>query len=313
MIKSLQELSTQVFTVGVRRFLILLLILGCIVIPMMAVQVFIDIRTFQLSLHDEDISQQRFYQGTPLHDEILDNLPDVNVRLFGISLSDIFLNSFIGISIIYFLMHPVARQDRTLLLRRTVALVGVAYFLRIFTILFTRLPGSVKNCKVDDFKGISFLQRMFNISESCTDMIYSGHTCMAMVLLWSWLSNSAPHITAKIYASLHVFTAIIFFFFNRLHYTVDITLGIYISFFLTTIYSLCLRIIEHNDQLHHSIKPSEALKPSKEFVITKSIRWIELRNRNLVALENEMELHELEFSSQHSTPKLESVKEDKSE
>ena len=311
--KSIKELCTRVFTVGVKRLLILLLILGCIVIPMMAVQVFIDIRTFELGQHDEDISQQRFYQGTPLHDEILDNLPLVDFKLVGMSLSDIFLNSFIGISIVYFLVHPVARQDRTLLLRRTVALVGSAYFLRIFTILFTRLPGSVKDCKVDDFKGISYLERMINISASCTDMIYSGHTCMAMVLLWGWLVNSAPHITAKIYACLHVFTAIIFFFLNRLHYTVDITLGIYISFFLTTIYSLSLRIVDHNDQLlDHSAKSSETLmKPSKESFITKSIRWIELRNMSV--LENEMELHELEFSSQQSTPELESVKEDKSE
>ena len=298
-------MCTRVFTVGVKRFLILLLILACIVIPMMAVQVFIDKRTFELSRYDENKAQQEFYKGTPLHDEILDNLPDVNIKLLGMSLGDIILNCFIGVSVIYLLTHPVAKKDRTLLLRRTVALVGSAYFLRIFTILFTRLPSAIKDCKVEDFQGLSYLQRMFNISDSCSDMIYSGHTCMTLVLLWGWLFNSAPHIVAKIYACLHAFTAILFFLLNRFHYSVDITLGIYITFFLTTIYAFSLRIIEHNDQLDQHA--STTLKPSKESFITKSVRWIEVKNKDLIVLEDE----NFELSSQSSTPVLESVKEDK--
>ena len=266
----------NVFSQGSIRLYILIATLILVTIPMMAVQVYIDVKTYHLK-EGRDEHRRSLYNGTPLYDEILDNIPLVQKRFLGMTLNDFFLSSFILTSMIYFVIHPVvvSRNDRSLLIRRFLALLSIAYFLRIFTILFTRMPAAVPGCPIEDAKGWRYVERMVSASSACTDMIFSGHTSVTVFLLWSWLGNRG-HILTKIYALAHSLVALSFFFLERLHYTVDIILAFYISSMLITIYSLCIRIIDRHDQ-NLDGDERKSFRFEEPFAV-RIVRWIECRD-----------------------------------
>ena len=276
------EIRKSMWTPGVKRLFIILLVLAIIVLPMMAMQVVIDNRSFEISNQRTSV-KRIFYEGTPLYDEILDNIPHLKWKMFGVlDMQDVVLNTFIVFSIVFFVFQPISRSDRTLLLRRAITLIAIAYGLRILTLAFTRVPASVPKCNLGKgFKGIGFLKRMFNISETCSDMIYSGHTSVAFILLYIWLSLRTP-IYFKLYAVVNVLAALSMFFLYRLHYTVDIILGFYMASLLTIIYSLALHKIEADD-----LNCSKSLK---EPFLIKVVRWIELRP---VTLQEDIEMQEI--------------------
>jgi hypothetical protein len=245
-----------------------------VVIPMIAIQVAIDIRSFKLG---ERGDKSTFYRGKPLYDEILDNIKFIKDKPLGMGIADWLLNSFLIISAVYFMIHPIAKGDRSLLLRRTVVLMTWAYGLRIFTLSFTRVPSALPHCKVGDYQGLKFFQRMLDISSSCSDMIFSGHTCTTFILLWGWLYNRNP-VSLKIYAFLMSLGSTMFFLFQRYHYTVDVILGIYISVMLSLIYSLILYLIDQHDkavELHGEDIQSIRIKES---ILVRTVRWIEIRD-----------------------------------
>ena len=242
-----------------KRTLILAFIMFVTMVLMMMTQVHVDNITVHLIK-----SQNKTFYEEPLHDmihqvlpEILDPVPGINKPICD------FLLLLLLLSTLFYavLFHPKTRVqgDRLLLLRRFMAVMIVCFFLRIFTIMVTRLPGSGKylfntsmmifknslfyldpRCKVKSRTDGKFWKSAFfdEMDEICTDMVYSGHTCSVIVALWIWLHQNPRNWLLKLYAFLHAFACILFFLINRLHYSVDIIVGIYVSGGVCLAYSL---------------------------------------------------------------------------
>jgi len=166
---------------------------------------------------------------------------------------DIALHSFLVISlfaaIIYFRKNPYKTLS---LFRRVGILISFGYFLRTLCLASTVLPPSNPSCIVKE-RGIfeSLLEApklLFGHIHTCTDKLFSGHTTVAMALLWSWVDtcnlagHKNPFYPLKLYAHIHVLYMIITSIFGWNHYTVDIILSAMIN---TLSYKLYLKNLKY--------------------------------------------------------------------
>lgn len=166
---------------------------------------------------------------------------------------DIALHSFLVISlfsaIIYFRKTPYKTLS---LFRRVGLLVSFGYFLRTLCLASTVLPPSNPSCIVKE-RGVleSLLEApklLFGHIHTCTDKLFSGHTTVAMALLWSWVDtcnlagHKNPFYPVKLYAYIHVLYMIITSILGWNHYTVDIILSAIIN---TLSYKLYLKNLKY--------------------------------------------------------------------
>lgn len=66
---------------------------------------------------------------------------------------------------------------------------------------------------------------------ACTDNIYSGHTTLITVCVWTFLQYSGAMVL-RVYALLHAVIALAAILITRLHYTVDVIVAIIVASFV---------------------------------------------------------------------------------
>lgn len=210
----------------------------------------------------------------PLPDLAIEVLP--HPRGFPKWMADITLNSFVVSSILFGLLGQVvmrAGKTDTLLsgtkraaiilvyARRVIWLFGICYGFRAFSLFGTTLPSSNPACHLVKRSGWEWLTTgpkiLVGAAQTCTDKLFSGHTCLAMLLFWTWFLACGVHgststsglfrlrrILYITYAALHSSAVWICSLICRHHYTVDIVLAMIVSSLVFHTYHLLLWILQ---------------------------------------------------------------------
>ncbi len=135
--------------------------------------------------------------------------------------------------------------------RRYLNVISIGHLLRILTYLSTSLPGSADHCKVGSpeynppqhwYQAFYKLDG-FGIPDNCGDLIFSGHMLQMMVAMLCFNKYADNVMTKKISMSLKILSWLLipleafFIISSRNHYTVDITVAIYVSVLLWIVYN----------------------------------------------------------------------------
>ena len=193
---------------------------------------------------------------------------------------DIALHSFIVISLVAAFVHypfltALAR------LRRFLWLFGLGYFFRMLCLAGTIMPPSNPTC-VPIERGIveSILMTpalLFGFIHTCTDKIFSGHTIVAILIMWSWIGArieaSDPWYSPWfIYPVAHTFFMICTSVMGWNHYTVDIVVAIIVNSLTYWLY----RSLLHIYHIYGSCKPgSSHTNVRHASTIAKAIGWLD--------------------------------------
>lgn len=195
----------------------------------------------------------------PLHDLLFERLPDwTDARGW---LPDICLTTFI-MSTVLFNVLWVHRQriefQGLVVLRRVLWVMSCLYMFRIWTFLATTVPSPIHNCvpkyvQVDNFD--AYIRLIGNMASgkisACTDNIYSGHTALTTVMVFTFFMYSGV-IWLNIYALLHGILIISTILLTRLHYTVDVLIAMFMSSFVFLTFHFLLTIMLDDSLLNLS-------------------------------------------------------------
>ena len=202
-----------------------------------------------------NLAYYRNVQGPRLQDLGFDILPELPQHWKVISEVTIYLNHIIGIGVI---LSPLLLQKNfsTILIgKRILTILAIGHMVRISFYLSTSLPSPASHCLPDSTSynpPTTIWQIFFRVSTykdlNCGDLIFSGHIFQNFsftILTWLY----AKHLfESKIFvfciSYLQTFMSlvqIIFVIAARNHYTVDVTVGIYVSI------TLWLIITKHGD------------------------------------------------------------------
>lgn len=187
------------------------------------------------------------YATDPLFDHLSELLPDESA-LRG-WLPDLFLSTFIGISLAVTLLLPAHTRityQSLVVGRRILWILSLLYLFRMWSFLVTTVPNPVQNCVPkygdDPTSYLILVGRMATGKVSaCTDNIYSGHTALATVLLYSNVIY-ARRWYFSIYSIAHVLAIISTILLTRLHYTVDVLIALFMTSFVYCLYHFLLLI-----------------------------------------------------------------------
>lgn len=172
--------------------------------------------------------------GPPLPDILLDwypsNSQDLKIADYLIFPYTIFLSSTL----------LVFEKRRLIYIRRFIWMMCALYLLRALCIRSTVLPAADKTCK--DYPADSWwmfvkiaILNMFNMAQGCKDLVFSGHTgSVSFAIMFSLTYGRKLYV--KLIGSLFGLVIIFFISYNRLHYTVDIIIGMIMAAFIFILY-----------------------------------------------------------------------------
>ncbi|KAJ1727084.1 hypothetical protein LPJ61_004772 [Coemansia biformis] len=175
-----------------------------------------------------------------LQDQVLGHLPVleqtwISDKLVGSSI----LGGLVGCS----LMVSGWRQ-RVMLVRRGVWMVAVLYFLRSITISVTTVPPSSPTCRITApnsiWENIKATPDIIagNVGQ-CTDKVFSGHTAILTLMLLFWC-RYATHWAFIAVSGTHTAVGILTVLMARYHYTVDVLVGLLLTYFVHHTYYVAL-------------------------------------------------------------------------
>ena len=217
---------------------------------------------------DGTVDLTRPFAVDPLYDRLFRILPDWTDRRDW--LSDFALTLFIATTIFFTILLPTRERisfQRLVVLRRVLWILACLYAFRMATFLVTTVPSPLHNCvpkyvSSDDLnKYLSLLGKMVSGKvTACTDNIYSGHTSLVVVLIFTHFTYSGRW-WCKIYALLHGFTIVSLILLTRLHYTVDVLIAGFMASFVFVTYHFVLSFFLDNvllaSELENSINHGE--------------------------------------------------------
>lgn len=166
-------------------------------------------------------------------------LDDIFFQFFsnGIYNSEELIECMVNISVIYAIIRVFFnKNNRNRFFQHAFITIGTTYILRGIILSVTRLPNPYKSCEFQlDVKQniiINILSVMFKIKKTCSDVLFSGYG--STLTLLTLLSNSYFHnietYIIMIYSLITSFLIII----SRFHYSVDVIVGIIITYLLYT-------------------------------------------------------------------------------
>jgi hypothetical protein len=192
-------------------------------------------------------SNNKTYATDPLFDHLSSILPDYS-GLRG-WLPDALLTSFLGLSLFItfgFMRYRRIRYQRLVVARRVLWILSLLYLFRTFSFLVTTVPSPIHNC-VPKYPqdATSFLFFFGNMATgkitACTDNIYSGHTALATVFVFTNLIYSGRWYFA-LYSFIHTGALLIAIIVTRLHYSVDVLIALFMTSFVYCVYHFMLLI-----------------------------------------------------------------------
>ncbi|KAJ1722416.1 hypothetical protein LPJ53_003175 [Coemansia erecta] len=112
--------------------------------------------------------------------------------------------------------------------------------MRSITISVTTMPPPIASCKPAIASGA---RDMLNVvlgmiagrTKECTDMVFSGHTVILMVSFLFW-TRYACHWTLVVYSAIHTVLGVASVLLVRYHYTLDVVLALFFTFFVHHLY-----------------------------------------------------------------------------
>lgn len=201
----------------------------------------------------------------PLHDRLFEIIPDwQHLRR---SLPDVLLTTYV---IAFFLFNVIwvhrkrIQYQGVVVLRRFLWIMSVLYLFRMMTFMVTTVPNPIHNCvpkyaDTTDFEAyISLIRDMASGKVSaCTDNIYSGHTTLTIVILFSFWMYSGLLIL-QLYAIVHAFLIISAILITRLHYTIDVLIAMFMSAFVFLTFHFLLTVMLDDKLLEKNLNgPSD--------------------------------------------------------
>jgi len=176
-------------------------------------------------------------------------------------------NYFIELNLYLFLFLFFFHPKKFQIFRRSTMILSIIYILRSYTVLVTSLPDASPLCYsqfTDPVHGAYKMNKMFpdvffrafNILKSggkkitCGDMIFSGHASLLILLSLSFQQYCYPtlYFTYPICLYLKRITFIISAFgivsiiATRLHYTLDVSIAIYLTYRVWTEYHTIVQV-----------------------------------------------------------------------
>lgn len=189
-----------------------------------------------------------YYRSVPnprLTDLGFDIIPEISSKLKLISEVIIFINHFIGISIVFspLIYKPMINNLSTILIgKRVLNILSIGHIIRLIMYLSTSLPSPATHClpESNSFNSPSSLKEVFTRFSTfndlnCGDLIFSGH--MFQNLSFTFLTflyspkilNKNLSIILSILQILNSISQIYFILAARNHYTIDIVVAIYVA------------------------------------------------------------------------------------
>ncbi|KAJ1830139.1 hypothetical protein LPJ70_006983 [Coemansia sp. RSA 2708] len=165
-----------------------------------------------------------------LQDQVLEHLPQlerawISDKLVGTSV----IGSIVGCSLL-------ARgwRARLMLVRRIAWMVAVLYFVRSVTISVTTVPPSTGACEIGPPQSTWQVIKatpdiLAGTVGQCTDKIFSGHTAILTISFLFWC-RYATHWGFIAYSAVHTALGVLTVLMARYHYTVDVVLGLLLTY-----------------------------------------------------------------------------------
>ncbi|KAJ2375308.1 hypothetical protein IW150_002619 [Coemansia sp. RSA 2607] len=189
-------------------------------------------------MHKPDLHTPPTVHSRPLHDLVLSRLPYVHQNYGWIS--DLLVNSSALICVVVNLLTAHSWRARLVFLRRLGWMTALLYFMRSITISVTTMPPPVASCQPALASGA---RDMFSVAldmisgrtKECTDMVFSGHTVILTVSFLFW-TRYACHWALVVYSAIHTVLGVASVLLVRYHYTLDVVLALFFTFFVHHIY-----------------------------------------------------------------------------
>lgn len=200
---------------------------------------------FMQQFSDTRWAKSRPANDTPLEDVFV-HLPDLMTEQ---TVTDILLMSLLVITIVGMIILSPNNLARIILFRRIGWVVGCLYLYRACTVSVTTLPATSLNCAPVVSTGKSFgemlvisFKMIIGTVKACTDLIYSGHTMVFTTCAVQWRVYCRYRFISY-YVYVHAGVGIVLVVLTRLHYTVDVLLGLFLTLGFWSVYFGLVRMV----------------------------------------------------------------------
>ncbi|KAL7668236.1 hypothetical protein ACOME3_008946 [Neoechinorhynchus agilis] len=197
--------------------------------------------SYSVAIADERTPNPKIYK--PLPDVFMDNFNRIS---WAARASEVTILMFVGMFVIMVIFH----KCRRLIVQRCFIILSLLYLFRGLTVIVTSMPMTGPHLICSSRKPVTIKDRIkraanvmlsqgmeINGNQMCGDYIFSGHTCM-LVVLAHFLTEYAPKRTLAfpflIWSACGLGAVCILL--GHFHYTVDVVLAIVISSRLFTYY-----------------------------------------------------------------------------
>lgn len=209
-----------------------------------------------------DMRHIRFYGGNGVPNNSSRTLPDAGHELLPYfnneRLLDLLVNSMAIVAVVRVLFTEEPQRP----LRRLLWMQAVIHCLRGVTLFVTTLPNPYTNDCIDSSRRNIFylaLRVSFRLSITCSDITVSGHSATTTSAVLFQLLYTPMSSTGSLVCVCYMVGVWLLIIASRYHYTVDVVLGVLITFSVYSMYHLALMA---------AAAPSSDSKPSYSFVDT---------------------------------------------
>jgi len=177
--------------------------------------------------------------SSPPLEDLFNHLPNLVAQT---KVVDLLLQILLALTVIALFVLPSSWTHRAVAFRRLFWVAGILYLYRALTLTVTTLPTTLGDCTPLITTGKPFFtvlwiafQQVIGTTHSCTDLIFSGHTMIFMTCAIQFRIYS-PYRLVSYYAYLHAGIGILLVILTHMHYSVDVILGIFITYGMWSVY-----------------------------------------------------------------------------
>jgi len=181
----------------------------------------------------------------PLQD-LFNHLPNLSAEQ---QVVDVLLNVLLVFTLLCAILFPPTWTAVAVVYRRMFWVTGMLYLYRALTLTVTTLPTTMLDCVPLVTTGESAMrifslavQQMMGTAHTCSDLIYSGHT-MIFTMCAIQFRVYSPYRWLSYYAYCHAAVGISLIVLTHMHYSVDVLLGLFITYGFWSVYFGLVRMV----------------------------------------------------------------------